>query len=162
MKKTIMIGANTIRHVSVLVLCLAVVALTAQAASAAAELSFVRASAALSDPNLVVSFKEIGLTPNLHISYQAAAQLTQTGECVNNGGQVHAVKVTAPVFVSGTFLSSKHGSVTQSLTLTPPAFSCPSGQTLAAGEDIDVSYTSVTIKDTTNNLTDEIPGTFSS
>jgi hypothetical protein len=51
--------------------------------------------------------------------------------------------------------------VVASLTLNPPSagdFSCPNGQTEAIAQ---VSYTNVAIIDTTNGITEPIPGTFS-
>ena len=61
---------------------------------------------------------------------------------------------------TGTFSSGKNGQVTSSLTLNPPgpgSFSCPSGQSLQIAQ---VSYTNVAITDTTNDITEPIPGTF--
>jgi hypothetical protein len=68
--------------------------------------------------------------------------------------------VNGPVTATGTFSSGKNGSISQSLTLEPPSpgsFSCPGGQTLVLAS---VSYTNVTINDTTNGVTEDIPGTF--
>jgi hypothetical protein len=68
--------------------------------------------------------------------------------------------VSGPVTASGTFSSGKNGQVTESLTLSPPSaggFSCPPGQDL---EIAQVVYTNVAITDTTNGITEPIPGTF--
>lgn len=127
---------------------------------------FISASAKLSGANLVVSFKEAGLGNNQLINYVASADATAVYVCVNNGGGNPSAKnkttVNGPVSASGTFSSGKNGSISQSLTLTPPSagsFSCPSGQDL---EMASVSYTNVAITDTTNNVSKPIPGTFSS
>ncbi len=127
---------------------------------------FVSASATLSGPNLKVSFKEAGLGNNQLINYTASANASATYVCVNKGGAnpsaSNKTSASGPVTASGTFSSGKNGQVTEALTLTPPppgsGFSCPSGQSLQTAE---VSYTSVSITDNTNGITEPIPGTFS-
>jgi hypothetical protein len=60
----------------------------------------------------------------------------------------------------GTFNSGKNCQVTASLTLSPPSagdFDCPEGQSL---EIAQVVYTNVAITNTTNGITEPIPGTF--
>jgi hypothetical protein len=125
---------------------------------------FVSASAKVSGTNLVVSFKEAGLGDNQNINYTASATATATYVCVNRGGAnpsaANKTTVTAPVSASGTFNSGKNGNISASLTLTPPgpgSFSCPPGQSL---EIAQVTYTGVSITDTTNGITEPIPGTF--
>jgi hypothetical protein len=127
---------------------------------------FINASAQISGANLVVSFKEAGLGTNQKIDYTANADATATYVCVNKGGAnpsaSNKTTVSGPVTASGTFDSGKNGNVTASLTLTPPpppsTFSCPPGQRQATAE---VTYTNVSITDTTNGITEPIPGTFS-
>lgn len=127
---------------------------------------FISASAQLTGTNLVVSFKEAGLGTNQLINYTAGASATATYVCVNKGGAnpsaSNKTTVNGPVSASGAFDSGKNGNVTGSLTLSPPAppstFSCPKGQSQATAE---VSYTDVAITDTTNGITEPIPGTFS-
>ena len=126
---------------------------------------FISASATLSGTNLVVNFKEAGLGTNQLINYTASADATATYVCVNRGGAnpsaSNKTTVSGPVTASGTFSSGKNGNVVASLTLMPPSagsFSCPSGQTLAIAQ---VTYTNVAITDTTNAITEPIPGTFS-
>jgi hypothetical protein len=126
---------------------------------------FISASATLSGANLVVNFKEAGLGTNQNITYTATADATATYVCVNNGGKNPSAQnkttVSGPVSATGTFSSGKNGNVTASLTLNPPgpgSFSCPSGQSL---EIAQVTYTNVAITDTTNGITEPIPGTFS-
>jgi hypothetical protein len=126
---------------------------------------FVRSSARLSGTNLVVSFKEAGLGNNQLITYVASADATATYVCVNRGGANPSASnketVSGPVSATGTFSSGKNGTISQSLTLSPPgpgSFSCPPGQDLAIAQ---VTYTNVAITDTTNNVTESIPGTFS-
>jgi hypothetical protein len=125
---------------------------------------FISASATLSGANLVVNFKEAGLGTNQNINYTATADATATYVCVNKGGKNPSAQnkttVSGPVSASGTFSSGKNGNVTASLTLNPPSsggFSCPGGQSLEVAQ---VVYTNVAITDTTNGITEPIPGTF--
>src|SRR5215475_15746640 len=117
---------------------------------------FIKATATLEDGNAVVSWKEAGLGDNQLITYVASADATATFNCVNGGGQcpnaANKVTVSGPVSATGTFSSGKNGQITASLTLEPPGpgeFSCPGGQTLTLSE---VSYSNITITDTTNNI----------
>jgi hypothetical protein len=126
---------------------------------------FISANASLSGANLDVSFKEAGLGNNALITYNATANATATYVCVNGGGKNPSASnketVSGPVSATGTFSSGKNGSISQTLTLSPPSagsFSCPSGQKL---ELASASYTDVAITDTTNGVTESIPGTFS-
>jgi hypothetical protein len=127
---------------------------------------FIRASANLNNNGtLTVSWKEAGLGDNQNISYVASADATATYVCVNRGGANPSAQnkttVAGPVSAEGTFSSGKNGQITASLTLSPPPsdISCPPGQTLQLAE---VSYTNVAITDTTNGITETIPGTFTS
>jgi hypothetical protein len=147
-------------------LCAPILFIVAMAAPAhAVSPHFISASAKLSGTNLVVSFKEAGLGTNQLINYTASADSTVTYVCVNNGGAnpsaSNKTTITGPVSASGAFSSAKNGNVTASLTLNPPgpgSFSCPPGQSL---EIAQVSYTNVTITDTTNGISESISGTFS-
>jgi hypothetical protein len=126
---------------------------------------FINASARLSGTNLIVSWKEAGLGANVLITYRASADASVTYVCVNRGGgnpsASNKTTVSGPVSATGTFSSGKNGNITGSLTLNPPGpgtFSCPPGQSL---EIAQVTYTNVAITDVTNNITEPIPGTFS-
>jgi hypothetical protein len=108
------------------------------------------------DSNVVVSFKEAGLGNNLLITYEVSADATATYNCVNKGGQcpnaANKVTVIDHVTATGIFKSDKNGSVTGSLTLTPPGpggFTCPSGQTATLSK---VTYKNIKVTDTTNNV----------
>jgi len=131
---------------------------------------FVAASGTVNtDGSLTVNFKEAGLGDNQLINYTASADATATYVCVNKGGANpsagNKTTVSGPVSASGTFNSGKNGNITASLTLTPPpppppsTFSCPPGQ--KGPELAQVSYTSVSLTDTTNNISAPISGTFS-
>jgi hypothetical protein len=147
-------------------LCAPLVLIVAAATPAhAVSPHFVSASAHLSGTNLVVDFKEAGLGTNQLITYTASADATVTYVCVNNGGAnpsaSNKTTISGPVSATGSFSSGKNGQVTNSLTLSPPGpggFTCPNGQTLAIAQ---VTYTNVAITDTTNGISEPIPGTFS-
>ena len=111
-----------------------------------------------------MSFTEAGLGDNVLISYVASADGSATYVCVNNGGgnpsAQNKTTVSGPVSAAGTFSSGKNGTISQTLTLNPPgpgAFTCPNGQTRQLAS---ASYTNVTITDTTNGVSEAIPGTF--
>jgi hypothetical protein len=142
-----------------------VVMLAMAAAATAQNPHFINASAKTDGANLVVSWKEAGLGDNQLINYTANADGTATYVCVNKGGgnpsASNKTTVSGPVSASGTFNSGKNGQITASLTLNPPgsgSFSCPPGQSLQLAQ---ASYTNVSITDTTNGITEPIPGTFS-
>lgn len=90
-----------------------------------------------SSGEVTVSFKEAGVGNSTFVSYSFTADASADYGCIN-GGSKHpkaANKATSqgPVSSSGTFQSGKNGSISASLTLTPPpppsGFSCPAGQT---------------------------------
>jgi hypothetical protein len=147
------------------VLSMLLLAFAASAALAQNE-HFIRASGSLNNNGtLTVSFKEAGLGTNQNITYVLSADATATYVCVNRGGANPSAQnkttVAGPVSSTGTFNSGKNGSVTASLTLSPPPsdISCPRGQSL---ELASVSYTNVVLTDTTNNVSINIGGTFTS
>ena len=153
-----------LRKVMLLAAALAMVLAYAVPAFAQNE-HFIRASGNLNaNGTLTVSFKEAGLGTNQNIDYTLEAQGTATYVCVNRGGANPSAQnkttVSGPVSTSGTFNSGKNGQVTASLTLSPPPsdISCPPGQSL---ELASVSYTDVTLTDTTNDVSIGV-GDFSS
>ena len=117
---------------------------------------FINASGTLNaDGTLTANFKEAGLGTNQNITYTLTADGTATYVCVNKGGSNPSAQnkttVNGPVSATGTFNSGENGNVTASLTVSPPSsdISCPSGQRL---ELASVTYTNVTLTDTTNNI----------
>lgn len=156
------------RPVHVVAVLAAIITTLAFAAVAQADSPhFIKASAA--GPNnagqLVVSWKEAGLGDNQLIRYLASAEATATYACIN-GGENHPQAanketVTEPVTKEGSFSSGKNGSIAESLTIDPPSavsFTCPPGQRRVLAS---VTYSKVAISDTTNELLQSIPGTFS-
>ena len=112
--------------------------------------------------SLTVNFKEAGLGNNQNITYALNADATATYVCVNNGGANPSAQnkttVAGPVSATGTFSSGKNGQITALLTVSPPPsdITCPPGQKL---ELASVTYTNVTLTDTTNQLPPVTVGT---
>jgi hypothetical protein len=117
-----------------------------------------------SSGDVTVSWKEAGVGNNTFISYSFTANAIADYGCVNGGGKhpkaTNKATVQGPVSSSGTFQSDKNGSISASLTLTPPAlpsdFSCPSGQTLVLA---DITYADMELTDTTNNISADLSPT---
>jgi hypothetical protein len=132
----------------------------------AASPHFTSVSASNSGPgNLTVTFKEVGLGNTVLINYEASANGTAVYACINGGNKhpeaTNKETVSGPVSALGTFSSDQNGTISASLSVSPPSpgsFSCPSGQTLVLAF---VSYTTVEIADITNTVSQGIPGTFS-
>jgi hypothetical protein len=123
-------------------------------------------SVSLDGANLVCSFKEAGLESGAVETVRCDADALTTYECVNGGGKNPSAsnKTTTKSRVgnSGTFSADKNGNIVGSITVTAPSatalgFSCPSGQTVTF---VSVTYSGVTITDTTSGATTTFPGTF--
>ena len=140
-------------------------ALVAAAPALAVSPHFINASATLNnDGSLTANFKEAGLGTNQNIDYTLSGQGTAIYVCVNKGGAnpsaSNKTAVAGPVSASGTFNSGKNGNVVGSLTVQPPFqdIGCPNGQTQQLAS---VSYTGITLTDTTNGISVSL-GDFSS
>jgi hypothetical protein len=123
--------------------------------------------ATLSGSNLLVKFKEAGLASGSVETVTSSATATTTYECVNGGGKNPSAsnKTTTVTDVSktGTFTADKNGNLVGTQTLSPPTaaqlgFSCPPGQKTTF---VGVTYSDVSVTDTTSKVTFSIPGTFS-
>jgi len=143
---------------------LAVAALAVPAALATSP-HFINATGSLNaDGSLTVNFKEAGLGTNQNITYTLSGNGTAIYVCVNKGGgnpsASNKTAVAGPVSATGTFSSGKNGQVTASLTVSPPFqdIGCPNGQSQQLAS---VTYTGMTLTDTTNNVSISL-GDFSS
>ncbi len=129
----------------------------------AASPHFINASAARDGNDPVVSWKEAGLGDNQNIDYTATADFSRTDSCVNNGGNVPSdpkkTVTSGTVSVTGTFSSGRNGQITASLRLTagPTTLECPPGQMATL---MSLTWSNVSITDTTNGVTANIAGTF--
>ncbi len=140
-------------------LCLAATA--AQAANA----HFIFANAAVGDDgHLIVSWKEAGLGDNQLIHYEASADASGFYACINGGNKhpqaANKEAFEGPVSGEGTFNSGKNGQITASLDIAPPpsGLECPNGQRLVLA---CVTYSGITLRDTTNGIDAGVPGTVS-
>jgi hypothetical protein len=154
------------KRILVLICAPLLLVLAAIAPAQAVSPHFISSSGTLNgDGTLTVKFKEAGLGTNQNITYTLTADATATYVCVNKGGgnpsASNKTEVSGPVSATGTFSSGKNGNVTASLTVSPPksTLSCPNGQSLELAQ---VSYTNVSLTDTTNQVSASIPGTFNS
>ena len=128
----------------------------AQAAWATQGAHFFSATSSIdSSGALVVSFDEAGLgqaTVNYTLNVTTA---TATYACINGGGH-HPKASNKETFQSslsqGASFTPKNGRVRADITAGPigsGSFSCPSGQTLVLAK---VTYSGITLTDTTNNV----------
>src|SRR2546423_9952163 len=152
---------------AVLVSAIAVLAVSAPSAFAG-NAHFIKnaSSASLSGSSLTCKFKEAGLESGSVETVTCNATESVTYECVNGGGKnpsasnkhtfvTHASK-------SGQFNADRNGNIVGSLTLSPASasslgFSCPPGQTVTL---VSVSYSNVSVADSTSGASISIPGTF--
>ena len=118
----------------------------------AASPHFLKCSKAQQGNNLVCSFKEAGLGNEI-TCITVSGTGTATYACINGGDKnpSAANKRTVSAQVTATDCFTPHnGSISGSLTLTPPGpgdFSCPPGQRLVLWS---ASYSDVTVNDTTH------------
>ncbi len=116
------------------------------------------------DGSLVVSWKEAGLGSNENIDYLASAQAEAVCTCVTKSNKcpsaANKVTTSGEVSAEGTFNSGKNGSITGSLTVEPPACPSSAAPTCGSGQHLvlsSVSYTDISLTDTTNNVSPD-PG----
>jgi hypothetical protein len=156
------------RRISILAVVVAAAAISTTAALAG-NAHFIKSatSASLSGSSLVCSFKEAGLESGSTETVTCSADEAIAYECVNNGGK--NPKASNKQFfdttgsASGNFSADRNGNINGTLTITPATatslgFSCPSGQTVTF---VSVTYSNVTITDSTSGATANIEGTFS-
>ena len=108
---------------------------------------------------LVVSFDESGLG-NENVNYVLRSDATATYACINGGGKnpsaANKRTMSGAVLGSAT-LEPKNGRVIGTISAGPLSagdFSCPSGQRLVLAS---VSYSNITLTDTTNGASIRIP-----
>jgi len=123
-------------------------------------------TASLSGADLVVAFKEAGLPSGQLETITSSATASTTYECVNNGDKhpqaSNKITSVTQTSFSGTFPADKNGNVESSETLSAPTagalgFTCPPGQDVTF---VGVSYSDVSISDSTSGATLDLPGTF--
>ena len=136
---------------------LGITAATASAATSGAH--FVSTSTSVNSAgSLVATFTEAGLG-NENVHYSLTANSSATYACINGGGKhpkaSNKESTTAPV-TGGADIQAKNGKASGSITAGPPASTlvCPGGQTFVLA---CVSYTSISLTDTTNNVNESLP-----
>jgi hypothetical protein len=139
----------------------AVLAFGAAAASATSGAHFFSASGSIADNGaLQVSWDEAGVG-NAQVNYTLSAQSSATYACINGGGNhpkaANKQSVNGPLSSPNTGFRPQNGRVTVTNGLSvgplPSNLVCPSGQTFVLA---CVSYTDITLTDTTNNVATSI------
>jgi hypothetical protein len=143
---------------------LATVALTASAVAAIDAFLKFDATGPNADGSLTTDFKIAGLGRNVTITLTASANATAVYACQNNSGNFPADPkkqvLAGPVGVSGGMGSGKNGSITGSLTISPPAttLDCPGGQhpvlAFVSYEDVAISSSTGATESLSLNFTE--------
>ncbi len=145
------------RAMSILMVCLLVLATTPSFASNGAHF-FSAGDSINSAGSLVVNFDEAGLgNISGNVDYTLTVnEATADYACLNGGGKhpsaANKEAVSGPVSSPGSFPPNKNGRIIASITTGPlpnSSLTCPSGQTFVLAS---VSYTGITLTDTTNGL----------
>ena len=111
-----------------------------------------------SDGGISVKFKEAGLGSNVSINYELGGSFIADYGCVNRGGNhpqaSNKTAVAGPIDATATFSSGKNGTISQTLTFTPPdpnsELSCPGKNQVAVLADI--AYSDLSLADLTNSV----------
>jgi hypothetical protein len=129
----------------------------------AAEFTSAKASAD-SGGKLAVSWRETGLSPGLQYSYRVTAAATATYWCFETGvrhptGSPQS-PVSSEVWSTDTFTSSRAGTVSGEISLSPPSptEACPVGQVAVLH---DVTYDEIGLQNENTGASASISGTFS-
>jgi hypothetical protein len=109
------------------------------------------------DGTISVSFKEAGLGSNQRIDYAFGGSFVANYGCINHGGNhpsaTNKTASSGTVDVTGSFSSGKNGSISATLSFTPPApdtvLDCPGNQVAVLA---DISYSGLSLTDTTNQV----------
>ena len=136
-------------------------AVWAAAASATSGAHFFSASGSVADNGaLQVSWDEAGVG-NSTVNYTLSAQSSATYACINGGGNhpkaANKQSVNGPLSSPNTGFNPINGRVTVTNGISvgplPSTLVCPSGQTFVLA---CVSYTGISLTDTTNNVSTSI------
>jgi hypothetical protein len=114
-------------------------------------------SGVFSDGGISVKFKEAGLGSNVSITYDFGGSFVADYGCINHGGNhpsaSNKTTVAGPLEATATFNSGKNGTISQTLTFTPPdpnsELNCPGNQVAVLA---DITYSSLSLADTTNSV----------
>jgi hypothetical protein len=114
-------------------------------------------SAISTDGSITISFKEAGLGGNTTVTYSIGGNFLAHYGCVNRGGNhpsaTNKTGEGGPVVSSVSLPVSKNGTISGSVTFTPPdpndVLSCPGSQVAVLA---DISYSGLTLTDQTNGV----------
>src|SRR4051812_43898150 len=157
------------RILLLLAAAVSLVAMTFASPAMAGNAHFIKnaTSASLSGANLTCKFKEAGLESGSVETVTCNATESVTYECVNGGGKNPSASnkktIATTASKTGQFAADRNGNIVGSLTLSPASassvgFSCPPGQTVTF---VGVTYSNVSVVDSTSGASIAIPGTFS-
>lgn len=136
-------------------------ALGATTASATSGAHFFSATGSVADNGaLQVSWDEAGVG-NATVNYTLSADASATYACINGGGNhpkaANKQTVNGPISSPSTGFQPQNGRVTVTNGISvgplPSTLECPSGQTFVLA---CVSYTNISLNDTTNGVTADI------
>lgn len=110
-----------------------------------------------SNGTISVSFKEAGLGNDETVFYSFAGNYVADYGCINLGGNhpqaSNKTAQTGTLSVSGSFSSGQNGTISGTLSFTPPdasgILSCPGTQVAAL---VDITYSNLSLRDTSNNI----------
>jgi hypothetical protein len=152
---------KSLKLLFVVALATAGFAVWATAASATSGAHFFSASGSVADNGaLQVSWDEAGVG-NATVNYTLSAQSSATYACINGGGKHPSASnkqsVNGPLTSPSTGFQPQNGrvKVTNGISVgpLPSTLQCPTGQTFVLA---CVSYTGITLTDTTNGVTASI------
>jgi hypothetical protein len=114
-------------------------------------------SAVGADGSISISFKEAGLGGGQTITYAMGGSFVANYGCINHGGNhpsaSNKTAESGTVGVITSITASKNGSISGTVSFTPPdpdtVLSCPGNQVAVLA---DISYTNLSLTDTTNNI----------
>jgi hypothetical protein len=155
------------RRFAMLFICLAVVVCFTTTAAMAQNTHFIGTGAVTgisSDGSISVKFKEAGLGNNQLISYTLGGSFSADYGCINHGGNhpsaTNKTFVADNFSVTGTFSSGKNGTISATLSFTPPdpdtVLNCPGNQSAVLA---DISYSNLSLSDTTDGIDDTLSTT---
>jgi len=148
------------RHIAFSVSLLFVFACFATTGAVAQNAHFIGTAAVSgisSDGTISVKFKESGVGNNQLITYSFSGSFSANYGCVNRGGNHPSAtnkEFLADNFtVTGAFESGKNGTISQTLSFTPPdadtVLNCPGNQVAILA---DIVYSNLSLSDSTNSV----------
>ena len=138
-------------------LCLAAILQATAFAQSPHFIHTAQVSAVGTDGSISISFKEAGLGGGQTINYAMGGSFVAHYGCINHGGNhpsaTNKTGESGTIGVITSLTASKNGSISGIVSFTPPdpdsVLSCPGNQVAVLA---DISYTDLTLTDTTNGI----------